>query len=102
MPALAKIQPKRVNILELINGSFMSQDRKEYWRKAVPTLGMEQKSALVKMLLDERDSITEEDARRIEEEAKAAEKRMWKAAENLVKSKDDRNANKILTILAKA
>lgn len=102
MPGLAKIQPKRVNILELINDSFMSEDRKQYWRTAVPTMTMAEKSELVKMLLDERDRITEEDARKIEEEARIAEKRMWSAAENLVKSKDDRNANKILTILAKA
>ena len=86
-------------MLQLIAESFMSEDRKEYWRNALPTMSRAQVGELVKMLLDERDSMTEEDARTIVQEVAEAEKRMWKVAEEITKRKEEQNVNKMLADL---
>ena len=102
MPALAKIQPKRINLVQLVKSSGMSPGNQTYWLNELPRMSLKQKGELAKTLLDLQDGISEQDVRSIEKEAKEAGKCMWRKAEEITRAKEQRNADKILNVIAQA
>ncbi len=95
MPALAKIQPKRIDLVQLVKRSQLTEDQKAQWLEGLPTMTISQKGVLAKMLLDAEDRLVA-NTDKIVAEIHAGERTMWRAAEAKARNNEQRATNDIL------
>lgn len=98
MPALAKIQPKRIDLVQLIRRSLLTDEQKTQYLAGIPSMTMGQKAALTKMLLDAEDRLVA-NADKIVAEIQSGERNMWRRAEAQAKHDERKVADDILNSL---